>query len=221
MTPLVALLLLITPEPPREVGEPQRNAREIMRAVLAEEARLHRGSDEGPAPCVKMIVDGVSLNGRRAMLANQEAERSRPAGPSPPRAGEPTPITPELHFAPLEFDWVRPFHTPDGYFGEGDVRLPRAEDRAITRAAGGIIRNAEQGKLLGKIDPAWLQKPLSFCEGDPSEPYLSFSSPAVSGNFAFVTADFQCVICGQGVILALKRMRHRWIVVAVDQQWVS
>jgi hypothetical protein len=215
MMPVLAFLLLLTPPASRQPAD----AREIMRVVLTEEAALHGQSNVGPAPCVRRDVEGVTLNGRRRMLADQEPERNRPSAPPTQAAKDPIVIN-ELQFSPLGFDWFRPRRTRDGYFG-GRAHLSRAEDRAVTEAAIGIIRRAEQSDSIRTIDPAWLQKPLLLCENDPEQPYLEFSSPAASGDFAFVAIAFQCVMCGQGVILALKRERGRWAIVAADQQWVS
>lgn len=154
------------------------------------------------------------------MLADQEAERNRPSAPPPQAAANDPIVVREVRFSPGGFDWFRPRRTRDGYFG-GRAHLSRAEDKAVTEAAVRIIRSAEQSDSIRTIDPAWLQKPLLLCEDDPEQPYLLFSSPAISGDFAFVTVDFQCVMCGQGVILSLKRERGRWTIVAADQQWVS
>ncbi len=217
MTPLLALLLAASP-PPEAPAASTADARQVLRVVLAFETQIHRAAEVGPPPCVLRRVGEDSLGGRR--LAVEEYERPRP--PRPPRPAG-TVITvvdaAELHLSPFSH-WEHLSATNRGYFGRGRDLSPEA-DAQMAQAERTAMIGPRQRRRVREIDPAWIGPPLRFCRRGDEFPRLEIGSPTFTGDLAFVWSRFECVLCGQGVILALRRSGRRWEIAAVALKWVS
>jgi hypothetical protein len=214
----LALLAAAPPEPARDAS--QSDAQEITRVIMAREWRIHAKAKVGPVPCVKREVTRVTFGGPRS--SNGDDEQPSPPPPSSP-AGTGTPITVlnsnDLWFTP-GFRWGRLRDDRNGYTG-GGRDLPEEKAKPLSDSASAIRDGPEPPHLIHAIDPLWLRAPLEFCAGDESRPYLDIASPAIRGDTAFVGADFECVICGQGLLFALRKERHGWEIVSVELEWES
>lgn len=201
------------------MAQSRSDAREVLRSVMAIQVDLHRLADEEPPPCVRRRIRGAGLGG--IPKAIEEWENPRPKPPRPPLPPGPVTVidSSEVRFSPFS-SWRRPAEVHRGYF-DYQEELETPEGRRIEEAERALLMAPVQRQVVKRIDAAWLAAPLEFCTSDEQWPYLEISSPAFQGDFAFVRSSFQCALCGQGVILALKRDGPRWRLVAIAPKWVS
>jgi hypothetical protein len=125
----------------------------------------------------------------------------------------------EIRLSPF-VDWRRPAAVNRGYF-DREPDLPRIEELRLSTAERAVLVAPRQPRRVRRVASAWLRPPLAFCAGDPMQPWLEFNAPAIHGDLAFVEVDFQCVLCGQGTSLALRRSGGQWRIVAVALRWMS
>jgi hypothetical protein len=219
MVRFLAASLLLAAAQPAAPPTIRADAREILRVVLAETARVHAAATVGPPPCVRRRVD-AAIGGQRRRVEESERPVAPPATGTTLGSQSVTVVDlSEIRFSPF-VDWQRPAAVNNGYFGNGG-ELPEAETQSLQAAERAVLVAPRQPRAVRRIDQAWLRAPLAFCTGERWRPYLVFSAPAIVGDFAFVEVDFQCVLCGQGTALALRRTGRQWQIVAVAQRWVS
>lgn len=223
MTPIAALAVglgVASAPVPASPPPTAADARAILRLVMALETRVHAQAEVGPPPCVRPWVGPASLGGARRRVEAWE----RPQPPAPP----PAPMPPgavtvvnssELRFSPFA-RWQRLGDMHRGYIDIGGPLSADAE-AAIREAERAAMVAAPQRRLVAMIERAWFGPPLAFCHGDHWQPVLEIESPTIVGQFAFVDVAFQCVLCGQGVRLAFRRVRSGWEIVAAAERWVS
>lgn len=210
---------LVLAAPPASAASPA-DAREVMRVVLAFEARFHEREVAQP-PCIVRRVGLTSLGGNRREIERYEAPPAPPPPrPAPARSGAAMVVdSSEIRLSPF-FGWRRVAETHDGSF-ELAGELPVREGMRLQAAERAVMLAPRQRQRIGEIDPDWLQAPLAFCAGASFKPYLEIGSPAFLGDFAFVSADFICVLCGQGMMIALRRVGQDWRIMAAAIPWVS
>ena len=203
-----------------DAARPLDDARAIMRTMLATQWRIHANAEVGPVPCVRRRVADQTFGGPRLMP--KELEPPLPSAP-PPASAKSSPVTiidiSEISFSQA-LGWHRPVIDTDGYVGQGD-EIPEDEVRPLEEAARILRTGPRPRHLIREIDPRWLRKPLEFCAGNRNRPWLEIASPAIHGDIAFIAVDFQCVLCGQGVLYTLRRGQAGWRIVSLDVQWVS
>jgi hypothetical protein len=217
----LAWLLIPAESAPARSAPSAADAREVMRVVLAFETEIHRRTELEPPPCVRGRVPATSMGGnRRAVLAYE-----RPLPPARPRrSARPRAMividSREIRWSPF-FGWRRLADISKDYLELAD-QLPPEDEKQLRTVERAVMMAPRQRRLVDRIEPGWIAAPLAFCAGgDPNIPYLEFGSPAFHGDFAFVRAEFQCVMCGQGSMLALRRTAGGWLIVAAAIPWVS
>ena len=220
MRALLASLLIAATPAPASPPPTAADAREILRLVMALETRVHAQAEVGPPPCVRRWVGPASLGGARRRVEAWEP----PQPPAPPLPPEPPGVvtvvdSSELRFSPF-VAWQRLGDMHRGYVDIGGGLSPDVE-AAIREAERAAMVAAPQRRPVAMIERAWFGPPLAFCHGDRWQPVLEIESPTIVGEFAFVDVNFQCVLCGQGVILAFRRLRSGWEIVAAAERWVS
>ncbi len=192
-----------------------------MQLVLDRAARIHAAAEEGPPPCVPRRVTSATFAGRRAARV---AEGRKSKAVRPPEASSPTArivLRPEDVALSLSHPaWRKLAEEGRGYF-EFAGPLAASEMRVFDEAEDMLRAGPDPPRLVRRIDPAWLRAPLALCTGDPRRPRLNVAAPAILRDLAFVDVDFDCVLCGQGVLLALRRTDQGWAIVAGAQEWVS
>jgi len=204
----------------------EADTREILRTVIAFEVRTHAAAEVGPPPCVRRRVAASRLARRRSEVERYERRASarRPHGPVAP--GSLTYVSPvtvvnseEIVLSPFS-GWHRPAAVNSGYVERGgdvtseeDARLLAAERAALTAPS--------HPRPVRRIDSAWLGPPLVLCSDRDALPAIEIDTPVIVGDIALVPRDFHCVLCGQGVIYALRRAGPRWEIVAVALKWQS
>jgi hypothetical protein len=226
MMPFTAALMLAAAVQAAALPVPtRRDAGEIMRVVLAFETRVHRDAEVGPPPCVRQRVGLASLGDRRGAVEVTEAFERRPP-PPPVRPENLVPIDPaavinsaEIQLSPFH-RWRRVPSRNPGYVEDGGL-LPAELQTDVQAAERAALVAPLQPLHLTAIDPAWLDRPLRMCRRARTWPALEFGSPVIVGDHAFVRADFDCVLCGQGTMLALRRRGASWELIAAAVTWVS
>jgi hypothetical protein len=223
--PLLATAIFASPLHAQQAGAAS-DARAVMRTVLAFETGVHRAAEVGPPPCVRPRVGRASLGGSRRDVEEAEAyERLRP--PSTPvrpealvRVDPVTAVDPrEIRLSPFH-RWQRiPSRNP-GYVGAGGP-LPAGLEAEVKAAERAALVAPLQPRWLSTIRPEWFDRPLSMCRNRRALPALEFDSPVVVNGFAFVRTDFDCVLCGQGIVLALRRVGEAWEIIAAAHTWRS
>jgi hypothetical protein len=125
----------------------------------------------------------------------------------------------EIRFSPF-MRWQRSAAVNPGYvYSDGD--LPPEHEARIRQAERAAMVGPRQRRRVREIDPAWIHPPLRFCRRGDELPRLEISAPTIVGDIAFVSAAFDCVLCGQGIVFVLERRDRRWEIVANAQPWVS
>lgn len=220
MKAVLASLLIVWSVAAASQPPARSDAGDILRVVLAFETGVHRQAEVGPPPCVIRRIGPASLGGARRAV--EAAERPRPTR-APSRsstAGQSFIIrssdVPVFLFA----NWETPSAVNRGYV-DGAGPLPADLEARIRTAERAAMMASPQRRAVRTIDRAWIGPPLEFCGGGEHWPNLDIGSPAIVGDLAFVRADFDCVLCGQGVLLALRRTGAGWEIVATAQRWVS
>jgi hypothetical protein len=217
---LLLLSLLAAAAPPSTGHRGSADdAREILRIVTAFQVQVHRAAEIGPPPCVRPRVGKASLGGARKRIEAFEAPR--PVKPMPPVTRGPVTVinSAEIRLSPFR-NWRRLADEHPGGVEMGD-ELPSPEAKRLGDAERALMMAPLQPRRVKTLDAAWLDAPLAFCPGSEGQPELAISSPAISGGFAFVEVEFHCVLCGQGVTLALARRGGGWEIVAAAHRWVS
>jgi hypothetical protein len=211
MTRLLAALMifagLIAPAS-AETGD----APAIMRLVAASEARIHQTAG-GHRACIRPAAFATALDSAR----DQRRNLARMI-----ESGRREPILREQYDAlgAPGYRWTRPSVAPSVAWTDNNP-LPPAEARALSDAAGAIVRGDAQPRRVERIDAAWLPD-YAFCAADRAIPALGFSAPAILGDTAFVETGFVCGgLCGNGLLYALRRGSGGWAIVAVVATWIS
>jgi hypothetical protein len=95
-----------------------------------------------------------------------------------------------------------------------------AEARKIAQAVEAIADGAGRRPSVTRLRSEWLTLPFRLCN---QERYglLELSSPVFSGDYAFVSVEWNCVLCGHGLDLALKRRGKKWVIVDTNVRWQS
>jgi hypothetical protein len=192
-TLMAALLTVATAPSEAWPARSAADAREILQTVLALEARVQERSDYNPTPCVSRQINPAHVRGHQIP--------GRPARTRPYR-------------------WFGLAAVHDGYIDMTSLLAPpeQARIQAAELKAGAVPSGHG---LVRRLESDWLGPPLRFCPRGYPYQHLELSSPVIGGDTAFVSVDFQCGICGQGVLLALRRSTSGWEIVAGTEQWVS
>lgn len=178
--------------PPARAADPTTDARDVARAVLAMEARGVSQSAR-PSVCVELTVEAPRIR-------MQHPWRNPPREPRPP------------HF------WSGDVSAVDGRIQTGTEVPPDVATRLFAAEAMAWSTSG-QPPLLARIEPQWLAMPLVSCGENVMG--LRLTSPVIVGDLAFIAVDYQCPLCGQGMLLVLERRASHWAVIATAFQWVS
>lgn len=178
------------------------DAEAAMRATLVRAAQMYvNDHPEADRPCVRTEVTSVAFEPWRVTIRDQDATARR----SPPKR------LPGGGRVKEAFDW-----------SVGGRSLTAVEAIPLTEALGIVRARAEPlPKLVGAIDPAWLPAGIKACPPKAHWRVLTFSSPTVVGDIAFVTTEYICPLCGRGGILALRRTASGWAPWAFELEWIS
>ena len=111
------------------------------------------------------------------------------------------------------------------YSLEGDGRggrrsLSAGDQEAAREAMRAALSASTQRRWVAWILPAWMSPSLSFCTGSETR-RLSFGSPVIVGDVAFVFVDYICQLCGQADVFALRRNSRGWVTVAIRNVFMS
>jgi hypothetical protein len=199
---LIAALVLLANSVSQSTPAPSNmDAQEIVRAVLTREAYVY-GSGREPV-CVKAAVDGITLEGWRG----DSSRRTRI-----PHSASSSDI-PDMSWAQLS--------RFDGEYLRSGNRLSSLNARPINEAVGLVLRAPSIPHLVRRVDQSWLPRPFNFCRKPHQWRRLEIASPAITGDMAFVAADYFCPLCGEGAIFALQRRASGWTVIAEVWTWSS
>ena len=217
---LIALFLVAFGPPTEATAQSPSDAREVLRSVMAIQVDLHRRAEEEPPPCVRRQVLGASLGGIPGAVEDWEHPGPKaPRPPLPPGTRVTVINSGDVRFSPFS-SWRRPAEVHRGYFDYHE-ELTTPEGRQIDEAERTLLIAPVQRQFVKRIDPAWLAPPLKLCTSDEQWPFLEIYSPVFQGDLAFVRSSFLCALCGQSVILAFKRTRSNWRLIAIAPKWVS
>lgn len=211
MTRLLAALTILFALTGPARAEPG-DATAIMRLVAASEARIHQTAGDRRA-CILPATFATALDSAR----DQRRNLARMI-----ESGRREPALRERHDAlgAPSYRWTRPSVAPSASWTD-NRSLPPAEARALSDAAGAIVRGDAQPRRVERIDAAWLPDHV-FCAGDRAVPAFGLSAPAILGDIAFVETGFTCGdLCGNGLLYALRHSGSGWAIVAVVTTWVS
>ncbi len=191
LVPLFAALAL-TPGPALAATDGE-NAAAIIRIVIRREAKDLRSWSEGPIACARSVIKESTFAGLR-----------RPSG-HPVQVGS-NRVQLALPFA----------FFPGRRMSEAEV----AEARKVAQAVEAIADGAGRRPPVTKLRSEWLTLPFRLCN---RERYglLELSSPVFSGDYAFVSLEWDCVLCGHGLDYALKRRGKKWVIVDSNVRWQS
>jgi hypothetical protein len=178
---------------PANAADPVTDARNVVRAVLFVEAR---GLPSQQSVGWELCVEPALIAPRIRM---QHPSRNPPHRPHRP------------HF------WFGEVAAENGRIQAGGQVSPDIAERLFVaeEVAWGA---SSQPPLLSRVEPQWLVPPLSLCRDRLG---LRLSSPVLVGDLAFIAVDFNCPLCGQGVLIVLERRVSGWVVIAMADQWVS
>jgi hypothetical protein len=186
---------------------PKADAVQILRAVIAREARDYGEIPGDVRPCVKRTLTQSSFDALRR-------NRARPVPVTPARKV----IGPSSMIGDrIVFHWMAEVPGDATKLAE----LPERERREISAAFDAIVARGETARLVRAVDPGWLTSPYRLCRKGRRVPSLQLTSPAIQGDIAFVQVDFDCVLCGHGGSYVLWRTRSGWRIVAEQWSWFS
>ena len=117
----------------------------------------------------------------------------------------------------IPYPW---YHDVGRSDGRGERLMAAAETRVQDAERTAWTVPAEP-RSVERIEAGWLPADFPFCTGTGYEAPLEFSAPVIVGDVAFVTVDFQCPLCGRGMLYAFQRRRAGWVLLAWTEQWVS
>lgn len=176
----------------------REDAAAVLRTVIGVEAEGLRSWSSGPVACVDPVIgEATSDLFRSRRRAASEATRRDPS------------------VTPIIFDF-RQGWLPDGRRVEQD---PVAA-RELADAVAAIVAGEARPLSVSRVEPDWLTAPFRLCN-QAELGLLTLSAPAIHGDLAFVSVEFDCVLCGHGVDYALRRRDSGWEIVAELTRWVS
>ena len=100
------------------------------------------------------------------------------------------------------------------------TELEPSEAKMLADAVAAIAARDRTAPLVTRLKSDWLSAPFRLCNRKRFG-LLSLSSPAIHGDIAFVSLDFDCVLCGHGVDYALRRRADGWKIISENIRWVS
>lgn len=100
------------------------------------------------------------------------------------------------------------------------AELEPGEARLLADAVAAIVAEDGRPPLVRKLRSGWLTPPFRLCSRKKFG-LLSLSSPAIRGDLAFVSVEWDCVLCGHGVDYALRRRGGGWEIISENTRWVS
>lgn len=169
---------------------PADEGQEVLRAVIAIQARNYGAGFTGIRPCVSATTTPQHVRGR-----------SHPGHPA--RANP--------------YSW---YHLVGRRDGRGE-RVPATEEARIQVAERAAWAVPAEPRSIERINASWLPATFQFCTGTGYQVPLEFSAPVIIGDLAFVSVDYQCIMCGRGMLLALERRSTDWALLAWTEQWIS
>lgn len=198
---IVAALLLAGPGSP---AIEQRETADILRTVIAREAKLYGKLPGDVQPCVTPVINKTTFD-----------ELRRHSGPQNQveMASDRIPIDPTWH--------LFPWHVAVTGNEKRSVALDKPLLERLGAGVSNIVARPESAPLVDHVSAGWLSAPYKICEKSDAYPRLELSAPAVDGDFAFVDVDFECVLCGHGTTYVLQRTRSHWKIIASYTSWVS
>jgi hypothetical protein len=223
--PLLLAATLVASPLKAQTAPAAADANAIMRVVLAFETRVHRDAEVGPPPCVRLRVGSASLGDARRSVEETEAFENRPALPParPEARAQSGPVTVVnsrvIPLSPFHI-WRRVPERNRGYV-ESDGPLSADLEAAVRAAERAALVAPLQPQRVPLIRTEWFDQPLIRCRNMRIWPALEFGAPVIVGEFAFVRVDFDCVLCGQGTMLALRRVGAAWDIIAAAEKCVS
>jgi hypothetical protein len=194
----VIFMVLLSSCAAREQPPTTSDARLVVRALMSNLPLTDRGG------CVRFKTAGVAFEDDRTRLAAK-----RPS---------------------FMERWVDPWLNRSQATGKtwsalapGAIPLSKGDVRAIRSAEAAIVQGRAQPRLLARIDPVDIPAPFAAeASGRDCQALTSISSPAITGDLAFVEVGQTCgALCGAGFLYALRREHGRWRAMASAMTWVS
>jgi hypothetical protein len=191
-------------------SSPPNDHRQILQAVLAQEASLPR---ERSPVCVALRTDGTAFDRDRERLRSlREASRQNTVHAQ--------------HFrrlaegsTSLVFEWRTP---AQGVFLDRTPRVEGEQAERLDAAARSLINGPAQPGPTLTVDSEIVPPPLRRSLLPLGCSTLTLSAPAFSDGIAFVETGYNCGgLCGNGWLYALEQRQDRWQIVAVLFTWVS
>jgi hypothetical protein len=194
---LAALALSSSPAPAATEGG---EGAAIIGAVVRLEAESLRSWSDGPVACASPTVEGSTFEWLERKRDEAAAAESRPRLEEPVIA---------FRYGPTPGD-------PDGRM----IELEPDEQQRLAEAVDAIAAGNGERPPLAKLRSEWLTPPFRLCDQEEVG-LLELSSPVIYGDFAFVSVEFDCAMCGHGIDFALRRRGKAWVIVAENMRWVS
>jgi hypothetical protein len=98
--------------------------------------------------------------------------------------------------------------------------VPVGDREAVNEAIRAALSSSTQVRWVTRIQAAWVAQPLDVCASGES-PRLSFGSPVIVGDVAFVKVEFMCPTCGEANLAALRRTARGWTITAWRNLFMS
>ena len=202
MKSLLLAAAMILASGPALARTEREDAVDVLRVVIQAEAEGLRSWSSGPAACASPVIAESTFDDRRR--AAQPASGSESADP----AQRPIPR--------VRFLMRRQPGGPEGPMTEPEAR----EARDLADAVEAIVAGERKAPLVTRLESAWMIPPFRLCD-EKRLGLLQLTSPVISGDLAFVSAEFDCALCGHGIDFALRRRGKAWVIVGENMRWVS
>ena len=201
--PLFSVLALSSG--PAFAATQREDAASILRVVIRQEADDLRSWSAGPVACARPAIEESTFDGLRLT-------QDQPTGPP---SGSPV-LVQEPVLVAVAFQYRRQPDDPDGRMAE----LEPDEKRELADAVAAIAAEHGRPPLVTKLRSAWLTPPFRLCNRKKFG-LLRLSSPVIRGDLAFVSVEWDCVMCGHGIDYALRRRDEGWQIISQSVRWMG
>jgi hypothetical protein len=190
-------------------GEQQRDERrEIVEQVLGHEARVHAGRPV----CLQTTSAGPPLQRDRVAL---DMLRSRLRERRDPR------LQRAINRWPERYNWRMVQEPGERRAGAAAAPSPQAS-RILSQTAFQLTASPPEPAASISMEPAALPAPLRAAQEPCDAGLLTFSTPAIVANLAFVETDCRGTpACARRILYVLVRRDDRWHLQAETRTWTS